>query len=187
MRLVFAVVLLMSLNVNAFGAIGKVSKISGKGEAYLLRNKNKVLLTKNIPLELDDKIVSDTTSITIELESKTQVALGAQSEIAIVNGDKEVPLINFFKGMIRVKAQPKGKDLVQKVQAEGVSFTGKKTEFEVSDTEESIDLDVIKGEVTVSSPFVQTFVPEVVKAKEGFSFGKSKKGFSRRPFQSKFK
>ncbi|MFP5387461.1 MAG: hypothetical protein ACLGHN_15390, partial [Bacteriovoracia bacterium] len=76
----------------------------------------------------------------------------------------------------------------QKVTADDVAFGVRGTEFEVAFTDDSeVDLDVVEGEVEVSSPHVHTFVPEIVKANEGFKFDRKRRKFVRRKFHLKMK
>ena len=154
---------------------GKVVKIVSEVEAYCLRGDQKIPLTQDFTLKTGDEVFSEKSVLSLSLPG-TQLGLANQSQIKIAGN------VNFLKGMLVVRAEKK-----QTVEADGVSFTTKKAEFEVSYDGESIDLDVISGEVEVSSPFVQTFVPEIIKANQGFRFNKKERSFTRRNFLIKFK
>lgn len=178
MRLIFAVMLLMSFNSFAKSGHGKIVGVLGKSDSILTREDKKISIKKNLVTELNDKIQTNNASVTVALHPKNELIINNNSEVKFA--DKDV--LDFIKGAIWLSLKDE-----MKVQAEGVSFTAKNAEFEVSEGKDSIDLDVIRGEVTVSSPYVQTFVPEIVKAREGFSFGKTKKSFNRRKLSLKIK
>jgi len=83
-----------------------------------------------------------------------------------------------LKGHIQVKTKKN-----MKVLNDDVSFSTESGEFRVSLNENNdVDLDVASGEVLVSSPHVHTFVPEIVKAKEGFRYKSNPPGFERRKY-----
>jgi len=135
--------------------------------------------------------------VVLHLYPSTQISLNKNSKLQITQaliqesdvGEESTSVIKLLKGLIRLQVI---KEINQKINQEvnvgDVSFGVRGTDFEVNanDTSE-VDLDVYEGEVTVTSPHVQTFVPEVVKASEGFRFSRKQKQFIRRKFQPKFK
>lgn len=103
-----------------------------------------------------------------------QIVVGENSEAKVINQQE----VRILKGHIQVKTK---KNI--KVLHDDVSFSTESGEFRVSLNENNdVDLDVASGEVLVSSPHVHTFVPEIVKAKEGFRYKSSPPGFERRKY-----
>lgn len=169
--------MLMTINA-AWAQMGQVTELIGTKDAYLMRESSKVLLSKELKLESGDEVFSENAELLIRLTSGTHVSMGKNTQLKL---SKE--MIELFKGIIRLKAV---KD--SKVQANGVAFEAQASDFEVSWLDNnSIDLDVYKGEVTVSSPHVHTFVPEIVKSKEGFTYNPLSPSFNRRSFAPKLK
>lgn len=179
----------------ASAEIGKVSKILGASDAYILRNSEKIKLTQDTKLEQGDELYTQDSvlliylypSIQISLSKKTQLNFSESVIKDFAKTEKVFSVIDFIKGMVRIQVTTdKEISVDQKIQANGVSFAIRGTEFEISDLNGEIDLDVIEGQVEVSSPYVQTFVPEIVNPNEGFSFNKKEKKFRRRKFLMKF-
>lgn len=180
----------------AFAEVGKISKILGGTDAYVLRGTEKSALSVDTKLEVGDEIFSQESVLQVHIYPTTQLSMAKQTQIKITKSlidesqatDKAFSIINFIKGLVRVQVVKEDNlEVDQKIEADGVAFAVRGTEFEVSKEHEDFDLDVIEGEVEVSSPFVQTFVPEIVKANEGFKFNKKARKFERRKFRRKFK
>lgn len=186
---------LMLINV-VFAQEGRITKIAGDQSSYLVRKNQNILLKEELPLEKGDEIYSMNSVVLLYLQPTTQMSLAKNSHVKITQNlieenlekDKATSVIEYIKGIIRLQVtQDDQLEIDQKVVAEGVSFAVRGTEFEISQEGEDVDLDVIEGEVEVSSPYVQTFVPEIVKANEGFKFNKKQRHFKRRKFRTKFK
>lgn len=184
------------LITTSFAEVGKITKMAGSGDAYILRNQAKIAVTQDANLEQGDELFTQDSVLVVYLYPTTQISLAKNTQIKITenliegDGDKEksFSVIDFIKGIIRLQVtKDENLEIEQKVVADGVAFAVRGTEFEVSKEGEDFDLDVVEGEVEVSSPFVQTFVPEIVKANEGFRFNKKKRNFERRKFGVKFK
>ncbi len=179
----------------AHAEIGKVTKLIGAQDAYLIRAEKKIILTPDMSLDEGDELFSQGSVVLTEIFPASQMSLAKNSRVKLVlnqskeeNGVEEnTAVIDFVTGMIRMQIN-KDKDLKvdQKISARDVVIGVRGTEFEVSETEADVDLDVVEGEVEVSSPYVQTFVPEIVKANEGFRFNRRAHQFSRRQFRLKF-
>ena len=163
------------INFSAAEA-GKVVRIVSQVEAYAFRAQQKLPLTQDFTLMTGDEVFSENSILSLELPSGNRLSLANQSQIKLTQN------LSFLKGIIHVEARKK-----QTVEADGVGFTTGQAEFEVSYAGDSVDLDVIAGSVEVSSPYVQTFVPEIIKANQGFRFNKKERSFSRRNFLIKFK
>ncbi len=175
--------------------VGKISKTLGTGDAYLMRGKNKISLVQDSLIEQGDEIFTEDSVIQLYLYPTTQINLAKNSHIKIneslIEGEgskeKSTSVIGFIKGLIRLQVtKDENLEINQKVVADGVIFGVRGTEFEVSNENDDFELDVVEGEVEVSSPYVQTFVPEMVKANEGFRFNKKGRKFERRKFRMKF-
>jgi len=192
-------ILLISLFLlnSAWAEVGKITKILGDQDSYLIRGKENIKLTAELDLELNDVIHSQNSYIVIHLYPATQMSLAKNSEIKISehmieeSGDleKTTSVIDFIKGIVRVQVtKDTNQEIDQKVQANGVAFGVRGTEFEVSlEENQDVDLDVFEGEVQASSPDIHTFVPEIIKANEGFRYERKKKAFSKRRFAPKFR
>lgn len=193
----FFLTLVLPLLMNvSFAEIGKVSKLLGAGDAFVVRNQQQIALSQDANLEEGDEVHSRDSVLQLFLYPSTQVSVSKQTQIKLtksfIEGDgekeKSSSIINFVKGLIRLQVtKDENVEIDQRVEAEGVAFGVRGTEFEVSQAGDDFDLDVIEGEVEVSSPYVQTFVPEIVKSNEGFRFEKRSKNFKRRKFAEKFK
>lgn len=180
----------------SFAEVGKVSKLLGSN-SYLMRSGQKIALAVDTELELGDEVYAESAYLVLFIYPASQVSLNHNASIKIsehlIEENKELEksfsVIDYIKGVIRLQVtKSTDQEINQKVQANGVAFAVRGTEFEISqEGDEDVDLDVIEGEVEVTSPFVHTFVPEVVKANEGFRFNRKKKNFARRKFGLKFK
>lgn len=189
--------LLLSLFVNtSYAEVGKVSKVLGAGDAFIVRGQQKVTLSIDANLEEGDEVHSRDSVLVLLIYPATQLSISKQTQVtltkSLIEGDgekeKSFSIINFVKGIIRLQVtKDENLQVEQQVVADGVAFAVRGTEFEVSLDGEDYDLDVVEGEVEVSSPYVQTFVPEIVKANEGFRFNKKARKFQRRKFRMKFK
>ena len=186
-------ILLMS---SSYGEVGKVSKIIGTNNAYILRHTEKINLTPDFLIEEGDEVFTQDTVVVIHLYPQSQMSLSKNTQVKIteniidVSAEKEkaFSIIDYVKGIVRLQVtKDPNQEIEQKVQADGVAFAVRGTEFEVSKEGEDFDLDVVEGEVEVSSPYVNTFVPEIVKANEGFRFNKKARKFQRRKFRMKLK
>jgi hypothetical protein len=182
---------------NVYAEIGSVIKVLGEGGGYIVRNGEKVLLEEDSPIELQDEIVSKNSVILIQIDPSTQVSLSKNTELKLsehqvqefTNIEKGFSVIELIKGLIRVNVdKDQGQEIEQKVKTRDVVFGVRGTDFEVAiDPSQDVELDVFEGEVAVSSPYVHSFVPEIVKSDEGLRFQRSKKAFLRRKFISRFK
>ena len=181
---------------SSMAEIGKISKILGGTNAYIMRKSEKLKLNQDTSLEQGDQLHTLDSVVLIHLYPSTQIGLSKNTQLnfseslvqEFTNKEKAFSIIDFIKGMVRIQVTKDPEiEIDQKIRANGVSFAIRGTEFEISDLDGEIDLDVIEGQVEVSSPYVQTFVPEMVNPNEGFSFNKKEKKFRRRKFLMKFK
>lgn len=178
-----------------FAGVGEILSLNGGSDAKLSRGGVEQVLAVGTALQVGDKIRSENSHVVFLIYPKIQMSLGRGSEMSITshlideaNEAKSSSILELIKGIIRVQVIRDESDQVEhKIDANGVSFAVRGTEFEVTSTDEEAELDVIEGEVEVSSPYVQTFVPEIVKRNEGFKFSRKAKRFERRAFRKKMK
>lgn len=183
-------------SISAFAEVGKFIKIEGAQDAVISRLKNKIKPELNGDIEEGDEIETNNSFLVLYLYPSTQIRLNKNSKIQITQaliedskvGEDNTSVIKLIKGIIRLQiSKDVNQNINQQVTVGDVSFGVRGTEFEVSALSEDVDLDVFEGEVTVTSPHVQTFVPEVVKANEGFRYGGKKREFIRRKLRGDLK
>lgn len=165
--------------------------------SYLVRNSQKTPLVPELSLELGDDVFSGRGTTLIHIYPGAQVALSPGSGIKISENSmlesKETlvthNVIDFLKGIIRVLVtKDVDQEINQRIRTESVSFGVRGTEFDISfGNDQDVELDVLQGVVEASSPYVQSFVPEIIKTGEGLRFSRSKKSFGKRPFIARFK
>ncbi len=186
---------LLILNI-AVAEVGKVNSIAGTNTAFILRNSNKINAVNDFPLEIGDEIHSSDSVVQIYIYPSTQISLSKNTQIKITDSlieetdekERAFSVIEFLKGAVRILVTKEAdQEIDQRVKAVSVAFAVRGTEFEVSNENDDIDLDVIEGEVEASSPDIQTFVPEIIKAQEGFRYSRKAKRFERRKVRLKFK
>ncbi len=185
-------ILLFSISL-AHAQVGEILSIKGTQDAWISRSGTKVVLTEGSTLETGDSIHTENSHVTFILYPKIQMSLVKGTELNITRhmieestSEKSTSLIELIKGLIRVQVTRDGTEEVDhKIDARGVTFSVRGTEFEVSSTEDDAELDVFEGEVEVSSPYVQTFVPEIVKPNQGFRFERKERKFARRALKER--
>jgi len=194
MRILILIVFLL-FSFSSFAGAGKVINLIGEG-SYLLREGNRIPLKLDLELEIADKVFSQESVVVLYLEPSSQLSLSKNSEIEIsellikegedlVRGES---IIDLIKGLIRLQVvKEEGLSLTQQIRTKDVSFGVRGTDFEVKLEEEEVLLDVYEGEVEVTSPHVNTFVPYFVKESEGFRYGKRKHLFEKRKFSPRFR
>ena len=154
------------------------SALAKPTDAHLVRGQGKTIFNKTSELKAGDFVSTNEGVVQLNVNPQLQVNLGKNSMIKIV-GATSVELI---RGLAKVQVK-KNKNVTQLVNLKDVSFSSKEGFFKVIKTQDGAELDVIQGEVMASSPLIQTFVPEIVAAKEGFRFSRLKKQFTRRKFK----
>lgn len=191
----FFFLLVMIVNI-AYAQVGEIVSLKGGSDAYLVRRGTQNSLTEGLTLEVGDNIHTEASHVTLILYPKIQMSLVKGTEITITThmveeageSQKTKSLIELIKGLIRIQVNREKNDIInQKVNAQGVSFAVRGTEYEVSSSEEDAEIDVFEGEVEVTSPYVQTFVPEIVKPKEGFRYARKARSFNRRAHKERIK
>ncbi|WPU65162.1 hypothetical protein [Peredibacter starrii] len=179
---------------TAFADIGKVLKLTDKSEAHIIRNKSKIELKSDSKLEVGDVVVAGNSNLLLQLYPETQVILTKSSELLIEQSDLEVTkkeerafsVLKLQKGSFKAHTPSRKTQVIeQRWETEGASAAATQGEFEMALSDsKNVDVDVFQGQLIVSSPFIQSFVPEVVKAKEGLTFVSKDKAFSRREAKS---
>ena len=190
-------ILSMFLMLNlSFAEVGRVLKVVGTNDAYLLREGNKLPAVVEMELQEGDQVFAQSAHLVLHLYPSSQLSVTKGTEIIISRNvieegeklDKAVSIIDLVKGMIRLQVvKDEETELDQKIEARNVAFSVRGTDFEVAMLDDEVDMDVYEGEVEVTSPHVHTFVPYHVKANEGFRFSRKAKAFARRNFNPRLK
>ncbi len=175
--------MLLIVSFSAYANYGKILQFSGKQDSYVLRNNNKIKIDTNLLLEKGDQIFTNDSQVLVTVYPSTQIVLDKNSHLGLSSE------LEFTKGKMKTRIGAGSKEeSSHKVQANQVAFTTSSGEFEVSyGPKKFIELFVANGEVEASSPQVQTFVPEIIKTKEGFRFNIQEPGFSKQRYAPKFK
>jgi hypothetical protein len=145
--------------------------------AFIMRGGKTIPFTPEIKIELNDEVHSGDSFMMIQIKPQTKISMAKHTELLIT----EDSYVELKKGMILLKVK---KD-EQVVKGEAFSFRGT-GQFEIALENSDVHLNVIKGQVQASSPYVQSFAPEIVKAKEGLEFNGKNKNFIRKKFAPKF-
>lgn len=186
---------LLLINVS-YAEIGRVIKVIGGNDAFLERQGSKLPAVLDMELQEGDLVRSGSGHLVLHLYPSSQLSVTKGSEIRLTKNviqegeklERSQSIINLVKGLIRLQViKDENSQIEQKIETQGVAFAVRGTDFEVSIVDDQVDLDVHEGEVEVSSPYVQTFVPYHVKASEGFRFSRKQRSFNRRKFEPKIK
>jgi hypothetical protein len=172
--MMFSILLMSTLISPSHLQVGRVLQVKGD-EAKILREKVQIPLNEKVDLLVGDTAQSKESSALLYLFSETQIYLYPQSEIKI--SEKNLWL---KRGTIRVrkmKLNDNRRELL--LSADKIEFSNLVGEFEATSSKNTIELNVINGEVEASSPLVMTFVPEIIKAREGFRFVPAERKFER--------
>lgn len=191
----FNLILLALFSTILFAESGRVLKTIGS-DTHLNRKGSMILLQQDLILEEGDEISTGKGSALLLLYPATQISLSPDTTILISEHsiqqlevkEKAVSVISFIKGLIKVLvSKDSDQEVDQRYETKDVSFGVRGTEFELSESDETVELDVTEGLIEASSPHVQSFVPEYVKANEGLQFSKKRKNFAKRKFLLKIK
>lgn len=189
------VVLMASLFVNvAFADAGKIIKVVGGDDAYVLRKGVKIPLGLDVSLEVGDDIHSSSAHLIMLVYPETQLSLPRQSELKLIQATiEETPkhlksnsVLELLKGQVRSRVTKNiNNEVEHTIKVTNAAFAVRGTEFEIRIDGDDVDLDVEEGEVEFSSPLVHTFVPEIIKRHEGFRFSRKNKMYLRRKFDAR--
>lgn len=187
----FIVFLFLSI-ASTWAQVGEVVSLSDGSGGVMKRGGAETALAPGLSLQLGDILESRDSHVVILLYPSIQMSFVKGSELRITNHliaeDKTTSLVDLVKGLVRVLVTPaEGQKIEQKIETGAVAFAVRGTEYEVSADDEAADLDVIAGEVEVTSPYVHTLVPEIVKPREGFRFQRKNQAFSRRQFRTRIR
>lgn len=138
-----------------------------------------------------DKISSQESEIKATLNHGVEIILGKNSnaqvahfQVTKANGQDNVFIdLDLKKGAIESKVKALNNEVIEyKILTEGAAVTAADGDFKVSLAEDKdVEVTVTRGQVLVSSPFIQSFVPEVVKENETLYFDMQENVFSRKP------
>lgn len=155
-----------------FADSGKVLDLSPNSSSYVIRGDQKLSLVREFQLSNRDEIKAEGSSVQFKFGDAIFILLRSSS-VSLGPGK-----IFLNEGSVVVKA---AKETL--VEAPKVSFTASEATFSLMLSETGAEVDVEKGEVTVSSPLIMTFVPEIVKAQQGLRFDQKEKKYIRRKFK----
>lgn len=180
----------------SFAQVGEILSLKGNQDAFLTRGSEKIMLSTGTLLEVGDQIHTEHSHVVLVLYPKIQMSVAVGSQLNISSHlveeagatEKTESVVGLVRGLIRIQVtRDENEEVQQKVEANGVAFAVRGTEYEVSSNDDDAELDVMEGEVEVSSPYVQTFVPEIVKPNEGFKFERKARKFNRRAMRQRLK
>lgn len=136
-------------------------------------NDSQLTERKNALFQEGDLIRTQETKMEFQSES-LQIGLGPQTEI--ISGDQSLKV---SEGLVRVNSRMPE----YQVQGPEVAFLVKgQADWEVKVSEDVVEVDVHTGEVEATSPHVHTFVPWIIKAKEGFRYSRKTPAFEQKDF-----
>lgn len=194
--LIIPILCLWTSFLFAADEVGNVLQVLGGKEAYVQRGGTRDTLTPNLVLLKGDEIHTENSIVVIHVFPSTQVSLSQKTIIRLSESyieevseglQKSFSLIDFVKGLVRIQVTREADQQVeQKVKTALVTMGVRGTEFEISEEEDDIDLDVIEGEVSVTTNDASAQA-EVVKQNEGIKFSRKEKRFKRRALREKFK
>jgi len=182
------------INISSAGVVTIRNQVIN--DTQIIRKDSKISVIAHMKLEEGDEAMTMGNPVVLYLYPSTQIYLAKNSRIKISKhltedkaGVKKVhSIIELIQGIVHLQVMKDNKlEIDQSVVGDSISFAVRGTEFEVAKEGLNYDLDVLKGEVEASSPYVQTFVPEIVKAQEGFRFNLKEKSFQRRKFVERLK
>jgi hypothetical protein len=186
--------ILSLLVISARADVGRIVKVVGDG-AEVKRSGQAINVAIDSSLELGDEIISNGAYVVMLIPPGSQISLNKNTSLKITRAEireTEKAIVansslELIKGIVRVQVRRESNENIdQRITALNVAFAVRGAEYEVSVDPDGAELDVFEGEVEVSSPLVQTFVPEIVRAKEGFRFDRRKRQFARRKLEPKF-
>jgi ferric-dicitrate binding protein FerR (iron transport regulator) len=174
--------------MRLFSLLGLIlMNISLVGAATVIRDKKKMELTSDYMMKAGDEIHSGKSKVTLGLQAGSKLQIAKQSKIVVSHyqitkaGQKEKAIIDIdlLKGSLNAKVHSEGNQEIEfKINTPGASFAADEADAEVMlDKSKSASVKVTKGQVLVSSPFIQSFAPEVVKAGEKLRFDMKKKAY----------
>jgi hypothetical protein len=174
-------ILTFLLSQASFADLGQITKNSGSTNGFILRGSKKLPLLKGASLENNDRISTLQSTVMLYLEPSTQILVPENAEIIIVKKDNLSSMVTLLKGHIRLKVIPLAKvEVGQSLEIGSVVASSQNADFQGALKGEDSEFDVRTGLIQLSSPLVQSFVPENLKAKEGVLFAKGQKKFVRR-------
>lgn len=174
--------------MRLFGLLGLIlMNISLVGAATVIRDKKKMELTSDYMMRAGDEIHSGKSKITLGLQTGSKLQIAKQSKIIVSHyqitatdkKEKAIIDIDLLKGSVNANIHAEGNQEIEfKINTPGASFAADETDAEVIlDRSKNASVKVTSGQVLVSSPFIQSFAPEVVKAGEKLRFDMKKKAY----------
>ncbi len=170
---------IIMMTSTSFAQVARVVSVKGNHDSHLIRKETKTFLMSEFVLQAGGEVAANSSQVLLHFFPAGQLVMMAGARIKIVQASPLIvePLegtIRFHEGDSKIETQ---------IQMKDVGFTGTRADYEIIVLKDSILMNVYRGEVTVASPHVMTFVPYVVKAKEGFRFVRSKPALEKKDFE----
>lgn len=127
--------------------------------------------SKDVEIKVGDEISSYEKKMTFKLNPNTVVQLEKKSKIKILPDST----IQLKEGVISVSTSAKG--VMTKVVTDDVEVLAEDATYRVSYFGSDTELHVRSGEAEMKSPYVQTFVPEIIKKREARQYLKKEQSF----------
>lgn len=170
-----------------FGLLMVNVSLAASDKSFILRDNKKMAISSGQKFQAGDEIHSGKSKVVLPLYAGVKLILFKQSKIVVAH--HQVTTTNKTENVFIDVDLKKGKSFAQidkkenqdiefKINTPGASFVANNSDFEVTvDKTKNSALIVQKGQVLASSPYIQSFAPEVVKAGEKFRFDMKKKAF----------
>lgn len=161
--------------------------LASEEKSFLLRNNKKMSISSEQKFQAGDEVHSGKSKLVLPLHSGVKLTLFKGSKIVLTHhqvttANKKENIfidIDLKKGKTFALIEKKeGQEVELKINTPGASFAANVSNFEVIvDKAKNSTVKVQQGLVLVSSPYIQSFAPEVVKAGEKLRFDMKKKAF----------
>lgn len=158
-RTIAYLILLFSISLNA--EVGKISEVEGLG-GFIIRDEKKIAIEKDLDIERQDIIQTNTSQVLIHLYPGTQINLADQTDFKVeshqvdAHQDKETSqmVMELLRGAMKIlveKFSPLD-ETEQVLKTKMVALSVRGTEFEVQVQDNgNTQVDVIHGTVSAAS------------------------------------
>jgi hypothetical protein len=187
---------LVLFNIAHADSVGRIVKHSGQ-KLLIHRGTEKLEVRAGAEIKLNDELETFGENALVHIYPGIQLSLSSKSKLLIQEHSIQNPnaktqivlaVMRLDAGAALVRIQPMRKESIMlRLETEGTSTAAESGEFEVTLIERNTDILVLKDQVSVSSPHVQSFVPEIVKSGNGLRFLDGQKIFSKVDLESRKK
>lgn len=169
----------MLINIFFNFAFAEVGVVLNTSDSVIKRNEKSFIAAKNFHLQEGDEIISGKNESRLKIKPATIIEVKQYSKIKILSHST----IQLNAGSISVTVNSEMK-VKRKIVTDDVEMLTENAIYGISFSDGDTELHVISGEVEMKSPFVQTFVPEIIKKNEARKYLKKKQIFQKIPFRS---